>query len=174
MESAHSPRWVAIVVAAVGLSACGSANDDLRAYIDEVKARPGGRIEPLPQVQPAPTFAYEPGVRRSPFMPDAPQRRVSNDPSAVEGPDQNRPREILENFPLDTLRMVGTLGDRQASFGLVQTNDGLVHRVRVGEHMGQNYGRIISISDSEIQLVEIISDGLGGYLERPAAIALAD
>jgi type IV pilus assembly protein PilP len=167
-------RWLAAAVAATTLSACGGANDDLREYIDEMKARPGGRIEPLPQVQPAPTYAYEAGTRRSPFVPDAPQRRVSNDPNAVDGPDQDRPREFLEQFPLDTLRMVGTLADRRASFGLVQTTDGLVHRVAVGNHMGQNYGRIIAISDSEIQLVEIIPDGLGGYLERPAAIALAD
>ena len=167
-------RWVAAGVVAAALSACGGPDDDLRSYIDEVKARPGGRIEPLEPYQPAPTFVYEPGTRRSPFMPDAPQRRLSNDPNAVEGPDRNRPREHLENFPLDTLRMVGTLADRRASFALVQTNDGLVHRVRVGEHMGQNFGRVVSISESEIQLVEIISDGLGGYLERPAAIGLTD
>ena len=111
------------------MSACGGANDDLRAYIDDVKARPGGRIEPLPPIEPAPTFVYEPGARRSPFMPDAPAARRSNDPNAVEGPDPNRPREELEKFPLDTLRMVGTLADRRASFGLVQTTDGLVRRV---------------------------------------------
>jgi len=167
-------RSLAAAIAAVTLSACSGGNDDLRAYIDEVKARPGGRIDALPQVQPAPTFAYEAGTRRSPFTPDSPQRRVSSDPNAVDGPDPNRPREFLEQFPLDTLRMVGTLADRRASFGLVQTADGLVHRVTVGNHMGQNYGRIVGISDSEIQLVEIISDGLGGFLERPAAIALAD
>lgn len=173
-RSAFSTRWLAAAVAATALSACGGANDDLREYIDEIKARPGGRIEPLPQIQPAPTFVYEAGARRSPFVPDAPQRRISNDPNAVDGPDSNRAREFLEQFPLDTLKMVGTLADRRASFGLVQTSDGLVHRVSVGNHMGQNFGRIIAISDSEIQLVEIISDGLGGYLERPAAIALAD
>jgi type IV pilus assembly protein PilP len=173
-RTASLTRALAVALAAAGLSACGGGADDLRAYIDEVKARPGGRIEPLPQVQPAPTFAYEPGNRRSPFAPDTPQRRVSDDPNAVEGPDPNRPREFLEQFPLDTLKMVGTLADRRASFGLVQTADGLVHRVTVGNHLGQNYGRIVAISDSEIQLVEIISDGLGGYLERPAAIGLAD
>ncbi len=173
-RSALSARWLAAIAAALTLSACGGANDDLRAYIDEVKARPGGRIEPLPPIEPAPTFAYEAGTRRSPFMPEQPTARRSVDPNAVQGPDPNRPREELEKFPLDTLRMVGTLADRRASFGLVQTNDGLVWRVSVGNHMGQNYGRIVSISDSEIQLVEIISDGLGGYLERPAAIALAD
>jgi type IV pilus assembly protein PilP len=167
-------RSLAAAVVAVGLSACGGANDDLRTYIDQTKAKPGGRIEPLPQVQPAPTFVYEAGQRRSPFVPEAPQRRARSGPGAVDGPDPNRPREFLEQFPLDTLRMVGTLADRRASFGLVQTNDGLVHRVTVGNHMGQNYGRIVSISDSQIQLVEIIPDGLGGFLERPAAIALAD
>jgi type IV pilus assembly protein PilP len=119
-------------------------------------------------------LAYVAGDRRSPFVPDTPQRRVSGDPSAVEGPDPNRPREHLEQFPLDTLQMVGTLADRRASFGLVQTADGLVYRVTVGDHMGQNYGRIVAITDSEIQLVEIISDGLGGFLERPAKIGLAD
>jgi len=173
-HSAFFLRSIAAAVTAVTLTACGGNNSDLQSYIDEVKARPGGRIEPLPQIQPAPTFAYEAGTRRSPFMPDLPQRRVSNDPNAVRGPDTNRPREFLEQFPLDTLRMVGTLSDRRASFGLVQTADGLVHRVTVGNHLGQNYGRIVAISDSEIQLVEIISDGLGGFLERPAAIALAD
>jgi type IV pilus assembly protein PilP len=167
-------RSLAAAFIAVGLSACGGAHDDLHRYIDQVKARPGGRIEPLPQVQPPPTFAYEPASRRSPFVPDAPQRQRRSGPGVVDGPDPNRPLEFLEQFPLDTLRMVGTLADRRASFGLVQTNDGLVHRVTMGNHMGQNHGRIVKISDSQIQLVEIVADGLGGFLERPAAIALAD
>jgi type IV pilus assembly protein PilP len=173
-RSAHSTRWLAAAIVAASLTACSGANDELLEYIDSVKARPGGRIEPLPPVEPAPTFVYEAGTRRSPFMPPEPTRRVSNDPNAVEGPDRNRPREELEKFSLDTLKMVGTLADRRASYGLVQSSDGLVWRVTVGNHMGQNYGRIVSISDSEIQLVEIISDGLGGYLERPAKIGLTD
>ena len=173
-RTAALTRLLAATVLVAALSACGRGTDDLRAYIDEVKARPGGRIDPLPQLQPTASFAYEAANRRSPFVPDTPQRRVSDDPNAIEGPDPNRPREFLEQFPLDTLEMVGTLADRRASFGLVQTADGLVHRVTVGNHMGQNYGRIVAITDSQIQLVEIIPDGLGGYLERPAAIGLAD
>jgi len=165
-------RTLATLAVVSALSACGRGNDDLRAYIDEIKARPGGRIDPLSPVQPTPNYVYEPGDRRSPFAPEA-QRRVSKDPNAVAGPDPNRTREFLEQFPLDTMHMVGTLADKRASFGLVQTADGLVHRVTVGNHLGQNYGRIVAITDSEIRLVEIISDGLGGYLERPAKIALA-
>ena len=174
MRNKALTRLLATIALAGALGACGRGNSDLQAYIDEVKARPGGRIDALPQVRPAPTFAYVAGDRRSPFMPDTPQRRVSDNPNAIEGPDPNRPREFLEQFPLDTLKMVGTLADRRASFGLVQTADGLVHRVTVGNHMGQNYGRIVGITDSEVQLVEIISDGIGGFLERPAKIALAD
>ena len=88
--------------------------------------------------------------------------------------DPSGKSEERKLLSLDTLRMVGTLSDRRANFGLVQTADGLVHRVTVGNHMGQNFGRVVAVSDSQIQLVEIISDGVGGYLERPAAIALAN
>ena len=167
-------RKLLVVSAAALLGACGGGTDDLYSYIDEVLARPGGRIPPLPEIVPAPTFAYEPGDRRSPFMPDTPQVRVSANPDAVRGPDLDRPREFLEQFPLDTLRMVGTLELGNGAFGLVQTADGLVHRVSIGNHLGQNYGRITEISDAEIQLVEIVPDGLGGYLERPAAVGLSD
>jgi type IV pilus assembly protein PilP len=169
-------RFTVLLLAVVGLSACGSDMNDLRSYIDEVKARPGGRIEPLPQIKPTPTFVYtaDQSGTRSPFVPDTPQARASNNPDAVRGPDPNRPREFLEQFPLDTLRMVGTLEVRGSAFGLVQTSDGLIHRVSEGNHLGQNYGRITTITASEIRLVEIISDGIGGYLERPAAVALSD
>jgi type IV pilus assembly protein PilP len=70
--------------------------------------------------------------------------------------------------------MVGTLSDAQGAYGLVQDSEGLVHRVTVGDHMGQNYGRITNISESEIQLLEVVSDGLGEYYERPAAVGLSD
>ena len=86
----------------------------------------------------------------------------------------DRPREPLESEPLDALTMVGTLSNVAGKFGLVLDSGGLVHRVKVGNFMGQNYGRITDITESEIKLVEIIRDGLGGYYERPASIALSD
>jgi type IV pilus assembly protein PilP len=107
-------------------------------------------------------------------LPDTPQNVVSTNPNAVLGPDPNRAREFLEQFPLDSLRMVGSLELNQIKSGLVQASDGLVHRVLVGNHIGQNYGRVMAISDSEIELVEIIPDGLGGYIQRPASIGLSD
>jgi len=165
---------ICVIVIAAASAACSNGGDDLDVYIDEVKLRPGGRIEPLPTIRPAPSYAYVAADRRSPFMPDLPQQRVGADPNGVNAPDPNRPREFLEQFPLDSFRMVGSLELNQIKSGLIQATDGLVHRVTVGNHIGQNYGRVTSISDSEIQLMETVPNGLGGYVERPASIGLSD
>ena len=166
---------IVIAVAAVCVAACGGRNDDLDQYINEVKARPGGRIEPLPEITPYEVFSYMADAEgvRSPFVPDTPQVATSGAGGGIR-PDSDRSREFLEGFPLDTLRMVGTLNIAATTYGLVQTSDGLIHRVVPGNYMGQNDGRITDISDSEIELVEIISDGIGGYIERDAAISLSD
>ena len=161
---------VALAVAGAALLAgCSSGQEDLQRWIAEVKQRPGGRIEPLPEVKPYETFAYSDADMRSPFAPAAPS-------SANNGvrPDTKRNREFLEQFSLDTLKMVGTLKLEGRQFGLVQTKDGLVHRVLPGQYVGQNDGKIVSISDAKISLVEIVPDGMGGYMERPAALGLKD
>ena len=167
-------KGLLLAVFATGVSACGAGMDDLDSYINEVKARPGGRIEPLPEITPYEVFAYAADVQglRSPFVPDTPQ--AAGPASGGRRPDPERPAEFLEGFPLDTLRMVGTLDINETVYGLVQTSDGLIHRVVPGNYMGQNDGRITDISESEITLVEIISDGIGGYIERDAAIGLSD
>lgn len=172
--SVTSRNGLLMVIIAAGLVACGGGMDDLDDYINEVKRRPGGRIEPLPEITPYEVFTYTADAQglRSPFMPDTP--RVASGPGGGVRPDDARVREFLEGFSLDTLRMVGTLDMNQTEYGLVQTPDGLIHRVVPGNYMGQNDGRIVDISDSEIHLVEIISDGIGGYVERDAAISLAD
>jgi type IV pilus assembly protein PilP len=175
MKAFFSKNIFVILAAGLVLSACGGDRDDLETFIDDTKARPGGRIEPLPEITPYEVFAYTADVEglRSPFVPDSPQ--VAGGPAdGGTRPDETRSREFLESFPLDTLRMVGTLQLGEVNFGLVQTSDGLIHRVIPGQYMGQNDGRIIAIRDSEIELIEIISDGIGGYLERDAAVALAD
>lgn len=162
------------IAAAAGLAACGGDMDDLDAYINEVKARPGGRIEPLPEITPYEGFAYVADAEglRSPFAPDTPQ--ASQGPGSGARPDLERSREFLEQFPLDSLRMVGTLDLGGTNYGLIQDSEGLIHRVVPGNYIGQNDGRIVGITESEIQVVEIISDGIGGYLEREAAVGLVD
>jgi len=161
-----------MAVLGFGLAGCGGGGDDLDRYINEVKARPGGRIEPLPEITPYETFSYIADAQglRSPFRPDTPQVAGGGGPR----PDVDRSREYLESFPLDTLGMVGTMHINDTMYGLVQTADGLIHRVIPGNYMGQNDGRITEITESEIALVEIISDGIGGYIERDAAVGLSD
>ncbi len=164
-----------LAAAMISIAACGSQMDDLDQYINEVKARPGGRIEPLPEITPYAVFTYVADAQgvRSPFVPDTPQVTTTGVGGGIR-PDSQRSREFLEGFPLDTLRMVGTLDMAETMYGLVQTSDGLIHRVVPGNYLGQNDGRINEIDESEIELVEIISDGIGGYIERDAAISLSD
>jgi type IV pilus assembly protein PilP len=158
----------------IGLvSGCGRDMSDLEAYIAEVNARPGGRIEPLPVIRPYESFTYDAYDLRPPFTPDQPlvdDRRPGDGPR----PDSQRTREFLEQFPLDTLSMVGTLTQEGTYYGLFQTQDTLVHRVVVGNYVGQNDGRIVAIDETEIRVVEIIPDGIGGYMERAATIGLGE
>ena len=163
-------RGVLLAVLLSGTFACSSGMDELQQQIEVAKKKPGGRIEPLPEIKPYETFAYDASSVRSPFVPGAPSA-TSN---AGLRPDARRNREFLEQFSLDTLKMVGTLDLAGHNYGLVQTKDGLVHRVLPGNYLGQNDGRITSITSSKINLTEIVPDGVGGYIERPAQLALAN
>ncbi|MEJ1966158.1 MAG: pilus assembly protein PilP [Gammaproteobacteria bacterium] len=156
--------------ALTGLTACSSANDELERFIDDTKKQPGGRVQPLPEVKPYEMFVYSAATIRSPFQPSGPSDGAGNNLR----PDSKRNREFLEQFSLDTLKMVGTLRYGGAMYGLVQTKDKLVHRVIVGNYIGQADGKITEITPSKIVLTEIVPDGLGGYIERPAALGLID
>jgi type IV pilus assembly protein PilP len=154
-------------VAMLGITGCTSADNDLQQFIQQTEQQPGGRVEPLPEIKPYETFVYDDQTLRSPFVPS----QVGGFNSVRR--DTKRPREFLEQFSLDTLKMVGTIRIAGSTYGLVQTKDGIVHRVTVGNYMGQNDGRITDISPSKIDLTEIVPDGLGGYMKRPAALGLS-
>lgn len=153
-----------------GVAACGGGTSDLKRELAEKKKRPGGRIDPLPEIKPYESFTYDPTGLRSPFEPSVPV--VAPGVGGVR-PDARRTREFLEGFSLDTLRMVGTLRQQGRVYGLVRTKDGLIHRVLPGNYVGQNDGRVTAVADAKINVVEIVPDGLGGYMERPAALALS-
>jgi type IV pilus assembly protein PilP len=153
-----------------GLAACGGSSSDLKQQLDTLRQRPGGRIEPLPAIRSYEAFVYEPNHVRSPFTPGTPV--VAPGAGGVR-PDSHRNREFLEGFSLDTLRMVGTLRQAGHVFGLVLSKDGLIHRVQVGNYLGQNDGRVTTVTESKITVAEIVPDGLGGYMERQAAVTLA-
>jgi len=169
--SMHFSRFLVAGTALALLSACSSDMDELEQKVAEIKAKPGERIDPLPEVKPYESFTYAASTLRSPFTPSAPAR---SDMANSIRPDSKRAREFLEQFPVDTLTMVGTLQLQGRTYGLVQGKDGLVHRVLPGNYVGQNDGRVISIAPTKISIIEIIPDGVGGYIERPAALALTE
>ena len=155
----------------LGLGGCSGDMDELHQKVAEIRARPGERVEPLPEIKPYESYAYNASNLRSPFVPSAPAR---NDIASSIRPDAKRAREFLEQFPLDSLRMVGTLQLQGREYGLVQGKDGLVHRVLPGNHLGQNDGRITGITNTKISVIQIVPDGLGGYIENPASLTLTE
>ncbi len=161
--------WLLAVCTSV-LAGCTGSTAEMQERVAEIRKRPGGRIEPLPEIKPYETFNYDPAGIRSPFEPG------DSGAGAAGGirPDSTRTREFLEQYSLDTLRMVGTLRQGGRIFGLVQTKDGLVHRVAVGNYLGQADGRIGSITEAKISLIEIVPDGLGGFIERQASLGLSN
>lgn len=159
------------LVLAVLISGCASEMDQLQQQVAEIKGRPGERIEPLPEIKPYEAFSYQATSLRSPFIPSAPAR---SDVANAVRPDVKRNREFLEQFPIDSLRMVGTLQLNGRTYGLVQGKDGLVHRVLPGNFIGQNDGKVVGITSTKISVIEIIPDGVGGYIERPAGLALTE
>ncbi len=154
-------------------SGCEQDNSDLEEFIDAVKAKPATDIPPIPDIAAYQPFDY-PAHQRDPFDESvlaaklAPDHRISNNIRI----DRNRPKEYLEGFPLDSLRMVGTLSQGGQLWGLIKTPDGTIQRVRVGNYMGQNHGKITQITENSIKLTEIAPDGYGGFIKRPASVAL--
>jgi len=169
---------VSFCLVAGGLTACsGNNREDLRTYVDEVNARQHPKIKPLPEFTPYETHLYSAGNARDPFaapVHSAPKSQLANSSGSGIAPDFKRSREPLESEPLDSLRMVGTLERNGDSWALVRMSDSTIHRVEPGNYMGQNYGKIIQITESEVELTEIVPDGLGGWIERQAALALSE
>jgi type IV pilus assembly protein PilP len=176
MGVAQGWRKLAVAVAIpLLLSACGgSGMSDLEQFVAEVKARKPTPIKPLPEIKQIETFTYVPGDRRDPFRPESQAEMAGGEGAGGVTPDKMRRKEELEEFPLDSLRMVGTLHLGDTMWGLIKNKEGTIYRVKVGNYMGQNNGQITLISEEEIELTEIIPDHKGGYQERQATVALSE
>ncbi len=155
------------LLAAAMFAGCSSRDADLKRFIAQTKQEPPGGAAPLPEVKPYEPFDYTAQAMRSPFMPGS-----SGESAQGVRPNSKRNREFLEQFALDTLQMVGTFTVNGQTYGLVKTRDGPVQRVLPGNYLGQSEGRITRIEPSKISISEIVPDGLGGFMERSAALAL--
>lgn len=159
---------LAASLALAALSGCSSRDAELANFITTTQQEQATGVKPLPEVKPYESFIYADQSLRSPFVPGG----TGQGSAAGLRPDSHRNREFLEQFALDTLKMVGTLNLAGQNYGLVKTRDGQLHRVLPGNYLGQNDGRILSITASKINVTEIVPDGLGGYMERPAVLPL--
>ena len=165
----RSVRWLGIPLLALALAACGSGRGDLEKWVAEVKARPAPPLDPLPVMQQFETFEYAAQNLRDPFS-----EAFTGAGSSGPRPDPGRRKQTLEQFPLDSLDMVGTLGRGPGVVALLLAPDKVTYRVRPGTYLGQSDGRVTAVHEDRIELVELVPDGAGGWLERPATIALED
>lgn len=169
-------RLVTVGVVPGFLAACSDDDfGDLHQYVTEVKSRKKEAVPPLPEVKIVEPFLFRADELRDPFVrAKRSEETVEPGPANSIRPDLTRPKEELESYELDTLRMVGTLTLRGELWGLVKATDGTIHRVRPGNFMGRNFGRIIALKPDRIELVEIIPERPGYWQERPAALDLIE
>jgi type IV pilus assembly protein PilP len=168
--------WLPLLTSSLLLGACAEQSmSDLENYVAEVKARDPGQIEPLPEIKQIETYVYRPDERRSPFTlgDQATQQETVADTGGI-APDPLRRKEELESYPLDSIRMVGTLERDEEMSALVKIHDGTLFRIMPGNYLGMNHGQITRITEERIDLTEIVSNGMGGWKERQAAIALSE
>lgn len=158
---------LALLVLSLTLAACGGSRGDLEKWVAEVKARPAPPLEPLPAMQQFETFEYTAQTLRDPF-----DQTFSGEGSSGPRPDPSRRKQTLEMFSLDSLKMVGTLGAGKNLVRLVMAPDKVTYKVKPGDYMGQSDGRVTGVFEDRIELVELVPDGAGGWLERPAKLAL--
>lgn len=173
------PLQICCAIFLTCLAGCGNDDfSDLNQYIARVKAEPKGAIKPLPEIKVVESFMFNPKGLRDPFKPLAqPEQQVEVAEQSTGGgikPDTTRRKEDLETFPLEVLKMVGTIDMKSNLWGLVKADDGSIHRVQVGNYMGKNYGKIIHITTDEIELMEIVPDKPGKWREQQTSLALTE
>lgn len=162
---------IVLITLPLCLVACAEDSDELKQKVAEIRAKPGEHIDPVPEIKPYEAFKYEAGAERSPFVASMSTKSV---PSSSTRPDIKRKREFLEQVPLDTLQMVGCLQQQGITYGLLRDRNGLVHRVQIGNYVGQSDGRVASITNTKMTVIELVNDGLGGYTERPVTLTVKE
>lgn len=172
----HHLNIVFVMILACLVSSCSFKQEhkDLHEFMAETRKRPSGEIPSLPAFVPYQPFTYAATTLRSPF-----ERPVPIDESALKGgrtvmPDLTRAPEFLEGFNITSLKMVGSVSRGNKIWALVDTSDGSVVRATAGNYMGKNHGKIVSVSSSQIEVMEIVSNGAGGWVENPRIIKLEE
>lgn len=167
-------RAIATIGLCLGLVGCGSDGlDDLREFVQNAHADSKPKVEPVPEIKPYEAYPYSATNLTDPFA-STNLKPLATPTAQGPRPDIQRRREALEEYPLDALKMVGTLARERQRWAIIMAPDGTVHRAHVGSFMGQNFGKVVKIADEKIELVELIPSPVGDWIEREASIALAE
>ena len=170
----HLRMFAVLLVSSVLFACSDDRMSDLHKFVDDVKAEKHGRIEPLPEFKPFETFVYKADEIRDPFTSfETRVQDVAKNANSKIHPEEHRRKEVLEGFPLSSLLMMGTLEYKDQTWGLIKAPDGIVYRVKQGNYIGQNNGKIKLIKKNQMALTEIVPNGLGGWEERQASLKLA-
>lgn len=165
----HSPLWILILTCLLITACAQQGYEDLEAFINHAGKDLRGKVDPLPEIQPASHFIYQAFDVRDPFSS---RKSKLDKPGNELQPDLKRPKEALESFPLENLSMVGSMQRGRHIFALVKAPDNTVHRVGAGNYLGQNFGLITQISETEITLREITQDSGNDWAERVGVLML--
>ncbi|WP_048308038.1 pilus assembly protein PilP [Halomonas sp. PR-M31] len=157
------------------LTGCSDSDlGGLERQLNVLQSRPTGQVAPLPEAPVYRPVTYDQAAGRSPFAPRRPETEQDRDLGQELAPDLQRPREPLEAYTLESLILVGTLRTDERTSALIRDPQGEVHRLYVGGHLGTDFGRIIHIDERSLQLLEIVPNGQGGWIERRGKLALND
>ncbi len=168
------PNALIILFSVLLLQSCAKGIDDLKAFIQNTQKNSVGRVKKLPKYIPYKQFVYTSDGLRDPFIPENEilSEKIENSGDKLT-PDASRKKEPLEDFPLDTLQMVGTL-EREHTWALIRTPEGSIFRVKEGNYLGQNNGKIIALDQSKVVVQELIKNGMGEWVERTAQISMGE
>lgn len=164
-------HWIMGTLVVTGLTGCyGDEKSDLKAWMESQTEGMQGKVEPLPEVKPYESYPYLAFDLTQPFSET--KMEVKKAGAGTAGPDQTRQREPLEAFDLEKLRMVGTVYKNKAMNALIKAPDGSHYTVRKGSYLGQNFGVVIGITETEVKIKEIVEDSGGDWVERPTSLNL--
>ena len=165
-------RLLVLLASAALVAGCGtSSHQDLLDWMAEQGKGVRGHLDPIPQIKPYEPFAYNDFDLPDPFKPRKIEPAKGDNANKL-APDLTRRREPLEAFPLESLSMVGTLEKGRTMYALVKTPERDIYQVRQGNHMGQNFGVVVAITDGDIRLKELVQDGAGDWSERSSTLNL--
>jgi type IV pilus assembly protein PilP len=169
-------RLVLLSAACLALTACsGDDLDEVREFVKTAHADKKPKVEPLPEIKTQEAFAYGAANLTDPFASFNLRPQSAKSGGANQGgPDPNRRKEPLEDYPLDALKMVGTLMRGKQAWAIIQAPDGTVYRTKTGDHVGQNSGLVTKVTEEKVDLIELVQGPLGDWVEREASLTLIE